>query len=175
MEERKRKIDELWHRHGYASLNIALESSSGSSSSEEEEAGGPEEKFLDMVPPVNDIHYLIGDVTQPQQAGELDAIVVWCAGGCGHGCGFAVTIATSQCRQLWPVGEAGRVCCPLRSLSPAAAALRAGREDERSEWSWSLLLPQPLSLPPDLHLGDVHLISIDDRLSRDKGKDLVRW
>lgn len=108
MEEKKRKREELWHRHGYTSLNMALESSSGSEEEEEEdeEARRTEEEFLGMVPPDNEIHYLIGDVTQPQCAGEADAIVVWCSGGCGYGCVFAIIIATSHCRQFWPVGEA---------------------------------------------------------------------
>ena len=62
---------EYWQRHGYTSLNLSLEEESSSDEEEEEE----EEEPLDR-----DIHYVMGDVAQPQNTGTSDAIVVHCVG-----------------------------------------------------------------------------------------------
>ena len=70
---------EFWQRHDYTSLNVILESSESESESEEEREGFGEE-FPSGEPPEREIHYLVGDVTQPQNTGYSDAIVVHCVG-----------------------------------------------------------------------------------------------
>lgn len=62
---------EYWQRHGYTSLNVALESSS------EEEEEEDEEEFDQSD---REIRYVMGDVTRPQNTGTGDAIVVHCVG-----------------------------------------------------------------------------------------------
>ena len=63
---------ERWQRHGYSSLNVSLESSS---EEEEEDEEGEEENSLER-----EIHYVMGDVAQPQNTGNSDAVVVHCVG-----------------------------------------------------------------------------------------------
>ena len=63
---------EYWQRQGYVSLNMALESSS------EEEEEEEEEEELDQRD--REIHYVMGNVAQPQNTGTADAIVVHCVG-----------------------------------------------------------------------------------------------
>ena len=69
---------EFWQRHDYTSLNVVLESSESESEGEPEGFG---EEFQAGEPPDREIHYLVGDVTQPQNTGDSDAIVVHCIGG----------------------------------------------------------------------------------------------
>ena len=66
---------DYWHRHGYTSLNMTLESSSESEAEEEEEEEGEEFDQSDR-----EIRYVMGDVAQPQNTGTRDAIVVHCVG-----------------------------------------------------------------------------------------------
>lgn len=72
-----------WDRHDYTSLNISLESEESSDEDEgADECGseGVEECGSEGVE--NDIQYLVGDVTRPQQTGSSDAIIVHCVGEC---------------------------------------------------------------------------------------------
>lgn len=62
---------EYWQRHGYTSLNAAMESSSEEEEEEEEE---------DEEPSDREIHYVMGNVAEPQNTGTRDAIVVHCVG-----------------------------------------------------------------------------------------------
>lgn len=70
---------EYWQRHGYTSLNMSLVESS---SEEEEEEGEGEGEEEGEEPLDREIHYVMGDVAQPQNTGTSDAIVVHCVGMC---------------------------------------------------------------------------------------------
>lgn len=63
----------FWSRSGYTSLNSPLESSSD----EEEEE---EERELEGEDEEREINYVVGDVTQPQNTGSNDAIIIHCVG-----------------------------------------------------------------------------------------------
>lgn len=69
--------DEIWQRNDYTSYNIPVDSSSDEdeieSEGEREEEGGEGEVE-------NQINYVVGDVTQPQNTGNADAIIVHCVG-----------------------------------------------------------------------------------------------
>ena len=67
----------FWEHHGYTSLNASLESSSSESNSE-----GSGEELSVGDPSDTEIHYVVGDVTRPQNTGDSDAIVVHCVGMC---------------------------------------------------------------------------------------------
>ena len=64
---------QYWQRHDYTSLNIALESSS-------EEEDEVEEQEEELEPSDREIHYVMGNVAEPQNTGTRDAIVVHCVG-----------------------------------------------------------------------------------------------
>ena len=65
--------EEFWRRNGYTSQNCPLEGSS----EEEEEEGEEEEEEEERQ-----INYVVGDVTQPQNTGSSDAIIIHCVGEC---------------------------------------------------------------------------------------------
>ena len=59
-----------WKENDYTSLNVDLESSSDEEYDDEEEG--------------KDMHYVVGDVTQPQFAGTHDALILHCIGEGTH-------------------------------------------------------------------------------------------
>ena len=61
--------EEYWKHNGYTSHNCSLETSSDE---EEGEGEGEEEE--------RQINYVVGDVTQPQNTGSNDAIIIHCVG-----------------------------------------------------------------------------------------------
>ena len=63
--------DEFWERHGYTSRNTPLDSDEEEGEGEEDEEEGERQ-----------INYVVGDVTQPQNTGSYDVIIVHCVGGC---------------------------------------------------------------------------------------------
>ena len=67
--------EEFWRRNGYTSQNCPLE---GSSEEEEEGEGDDEEEEEEE----RQINYVVGDVTQPQNTGSSDAIIIHCVGEC---------------------------------------------------------------------------------------------
>lgn len=134
LEEKQRKRDEIWQRNDYTSYNIPVDSSSDEDEIESEgeraEEGGEGEVE-------NQINYVVGDVTQPQNTGNADAIIVHCVDDSGR----------------W--GKGGLFSAlSARSPQPQTQYELAGRMK-------------------DLHLGDAHVISVDDVLSRHEGNDMV--
>jgi superfamily II DNA/RNA helicase len=123
-EEKERKKKEWWNKNNYISLNMDLPSSD---EEEEEDDDGND----------NDIVYLIGDVTHPQNTGNKNAIVVHCTDDSGRWGRGGLFSAISN-----------------RSLVPEEHYKLAGKMK-------------------DLSLGDAHLISIDDLMSRQEGKDYL--
>ena len=72
----------FWSQHGYTSLNVVLDSSDSGEESEEEEEEeeGEEEGRLSFDSTERQLHYVVGDVTQPQVTEGTNAIVVHCVG-----------------------------------------------------------------------------------------------
>ncbi|CAI8031063.1 Chromodomain-helicase-DNA-binding protein 1-like [Geodia barretti] len=128
LEEKRKKREEFWRRNGYTSQNCPLEGSS----EEEEEEGEEEEEEEERQ-----INYVVGDVTQPQNTGSSDAIIIHCvddSGRWGRGGLFSALSA--------------------RSPQPQVHYELAGQMK-------------------DLHLGDAHIVPVDDVMSRPSGADMV--
>ena len=67
--------DEFWQRNDYMSCNISLDSDSSDEESEGEMAAREGADDED-----HQINYVVGDVTQPQNTGDDDAVIVHCVG-----------------------------------------------------------------------------------------------
>ncbi|KAL3857047.1 hypothetical protein ACJMK2_011746, partial [Sinanodonta woodiana] len=103
-KERKRK-EELWRANSYTSCNISIESDSDQEEEEEakeEKERNEEEGEVPIQPTKRDIHYVIGDVTHPQDTGSDINIIVHCAddsGKWGRGGIFTAITARSELPQ----------------------------------------------------------------------------
>ncbi|XP_038057160.1 chromodomain-helicase-DNA-binding protein 1-like [Patiria miniata] len=132
-QERRQKLEQLWEANDYESANIAMET-------DEEESEDEENDDFELLHDGNEaraIQYVSGDVTQPINTGDKDAIVVHCVDDSGS----------------W--GKGGLfTALKRRSDQPETQYELAGKMR-------------------DLALGDAHLIGIDDKMSRSKGKDMV--
>ncbi|XP_022089651.1 chromodomain-helicase-DNA-binding protein 1-like [Acanthaster planci] len=78
MQERRQKLDKLWEANDYESANIAMETDE-----EDEEEEEDDLSMLDDGNEVRTIQYVSGDVTQPINTGDRDAIVVHCVDDSG--------------------------------------------------------------------------------------------
>ncbi|PVD33729.1 hypothetical protein C0Q70_04989 [Pomacea canaliculata] len=79
-EQKEKKREELWKKHNYTSVNIMIESED----EDEEEVAEEEGSEEDVDQPRRSIHYVMGDVTHPLDAGTSDRIVVHCADDSGY-------------------------------------------------------------------------------------------
>lgn len=113
----------FWEHHGYTSLNASLESSSSESDSE-----GSRDELSVSDPSDTEIHYVVGDVTRPQNTGDSDAIVVHCVGMCffPRRTEFLVEVYPSDDSGRW--GKGGLFSAlSARSLQPQAQYELAGK------------------------------------------------
>ena len=70
--------EEFWRRNGYTSQNCPLEGSSNEEEEKEEE--GKEVEDDEEEEEERQMNYVVGDVTQPQNTGTSDAIIIHCVG-----------------------------------------------------------------------------------------------
>ncbi|XP_071807715.1 chromodomain-helicase-DNA-binding protein 1-like [Asterias amurensis] len=130
-QERRQKLEALWASNDYESVNIAMETD------DEDEDEEDDTMTLEDDNDVKAIQYVSGDVTQPINTGDNDAIVVHCVDDSGS----------------WGTGGLF-TALHRRSDQPETQYELAGKMK-------------------DLALGDAHLISIDDKISRTNGSDKV--
>ena len=80
--------DALWRENGYHSCNISLDSEGEETGNEQEEftpSGGGDGFNSDDEQSTSNhrqIHYVVGDVTKPQNTNNEEAIIVHCVGEC---------------------------------------------------------------------------------------------
>ncbi|KAK3608755.1 hypothetical protein CHS0354_005846 [Potamilus streckersoni] len=92
--------EELWRANSYKSCNISMESDEEVEEEEEKEERNEEEESVQ--PRKRDIHYVIGDVTHPQDTGSDINIIIHCAddsGRWGRGGLFTAVSARSDSPQ----------------------------------------------------------------------------
>ncbi|KAK2144952.1 hypothetical protein LSH36_716g01015 [Paralvinella palmiformis] len=135
-EQKNKRKEEMWLKHGYSSLKITLDSSNESEDQSDDMDVGVVVDLDQSDDESNsgrsqDLGYLVGDITQPQHTGGGKAIIVHCLDDSGYwGRGGLFTAINNISDQ------------PKKQYELA---------DEMK----------------DLHLGDVHLVPMDDKRGDD--------